>query len=204
MAPHRTILTPGGPLFLQNHCSSSLVERLRADSGLRAFARLPEREYALLLGLAQRPDCSLALAYTPVGEIVGQVTLAPVDGWWEGLSNVYEVAVEVSAPWRRLSVARQLLALVFAEEHLEQLIILGMGLSWHWDTEGLKISRFRYRELIEQLFAPHGFAEYQTSEANIQMDPANILLVRFGSNVAGEVMSQFFSRLFQSDTLPGW
>src|SRR5581483_12141598 len=101
----------------------------------RAFARLPEREYALLLGLAQHPDCSLALAYTPGGEIVGQVTLAPVDGWWEGLTNVHAVAVEVSAPWRRLGVARQLLTLAFAEEHLDNLIILGMGLSWHWDTE---------------------------------------------------------------------
>src|SRR5438046_167265 len=107
MTPHRTISTPAGPLFLQNHCPSSLVERLRADSGLRAFARLPEREYALLLGLAQRPDCSLALAYTSGGKIVGQVTLAPADGWWEGLTNVYESAIEVSAPWRGLGIARQ-------------------------------------------------------------------------------------------------
>jgi len=81
ISPHKTIATPVGPIFLQHHCPPSLVESLRAESGLRAFARLPEREHALLLGLARRSDSRLALAYTPAGEIVGQVTLAPVDAW---------------------------------------------------------------------------------------------------------------------------
>src|SRR6266699_1585079 len=79
VSPHQTIATPVVTIFLQYHCPPSLVESLRADSGLRAFARLPEREHALLLGLARRSDSRLALAYTAAGEIVGQVTLAPVD-----------------------------------------------------------------------------------------------------------------------------
>jgi len=203
ISPHKTIATPVGPIFLQHHCPPSLVENLRASSGLRAFARLPERERALLLGLARRSDSRLALAYTPTGEIVGQVTLAPVDAWWKGLANSYEIAVEVSSAWRKLGIARQLLALVFAQEPLERHIILGMGLSWHWDTEGLGINRFRYRELVAQLFAPYGFVEYLTSEANIRMDPANILMVRLGRDVDQRTLSQFFHRLLQSDTLPG-
>ncbi len=203
ISPHKTIATPVGPIYLQHHCPPSLVESLRAESGLRAFARLPEREHALLLGLARRSDSQLALAYTPTGEIVGQVTLAPVDAWWEGLANAYEIAVEVSSGWRKLGIARQLLALVFEQEHLEHHIILGMGLSWHWDTEGLGINRFRYRELVEQLFEPYGFVEYLTSEANIRMDPANILLVRLGRDVDQETLNHFFHRLLQSDTLPG-
>src|SRR6266571_2545056 len=150
VSPHQTIATPVGTIFLQYHCPPSLVESLRADSGLRAFARLPEREHALHLGMA-----------------------------------------------------RQLLALVFEQEALEHHIILGMGLSWHWDTEGLGINRFRYRELVKQLFAPYGFVEYLTSEANIRMDPANILLVRLGRAVDQETFNHFFHRLLQSDTLPG-
>lgn len=203
ISPHQTIATPVGPIFLQHRCSPSLVESLSVDSGLRAFARLPEREHALLLGLARRPDSMITLAYTPAGEIVGQVTLAPADAWWGGLGNSYEIAVEVSSGWRKLSIARQLLALVFEQESLEHHIILGMGLSWHWDTEGLGISRFRYRELVAQLFAPYGFVEYLTSEANIRMDPANILLVRLGRDVDQETLNYFFHRLLQSDTLPG-
>src|SRR6266487_429511 len=203
ISPHKTIATPVGLISLQYHCSPSLVESLRASSGLRAFARLPEREHALLLGLARRSDSRLALAYTPAGEIVGQVTLAPADAWWGGLANAYEIAVEVSSGWREFGIARHLLALVFEQEPLEHRIILGMGLSWHWDTEGLGINRFRYRQLVARLFAPYGFVEYMTSEANIRMDPANIPLVRLGRDVDRETLNQFFHRLLQSDTLPG-
>ncbi len=189
-SPHKTLATPAGVIFLQNHCSPSLVECLRTDSGLRAFARLPEREHALLLGLAQRTDCLLALAYTDAGEIIGQVTLAPIDDWWKGLPHAYEIAVEVSSAWRRQGIARELLTLIFEQELLEQRIIIGMGLSWHWDAEGLGISRFRYREVVAQLFASYGFSEYLTSEPNIRMDPANILLVRFGSATNQEAINQ--------------
>lgn len=200
----KSMATSVGPIFLQNHCPPALVESLKADCGLRAFARLPEREHALLLGLAQCSDCRLALAYTRSREIVGQVTLAPADSYWEGLANTYEIAVEVSTGWRNLGIARQLLELVFEREPLEHHIILGMGFSWHWDMEGLGINRFRYRQVVEQLFARYGFVEYLTSEANIRMDPANILLGRLGSAVDQQTINQFFQRLLQSDTLPGF
>jgi hypothetical protein len=65
------------------------------------------------------------------------------------------------------------------------------------------ISRFRYRELIARLFAAHGFAEYMTSEPNIRMDAANILVARLGSCLGEESMKRFFERLFQSELLPG-
>ena len=201
---YKSMTTPAGPIFLQDHCPPALVESLRADCGLRAFARLPEREHALLLGLAQRSDSRLALAYTHSREIVGQVTLAPVDDWWEGLENTYEIAIEVSTAWRNLGIARQLLTLVFEREPLERHIVLGMGLSWHWDMVGLGIDRFRYRQMVEQLFAPYGFVEYLTSEANIRMDPANILLGRLGSAVDEQAINQFFQCLLKSDILPGF
>ena len=195
--------TRAGPLFLRSCCSSSLVEGLQADEGLRAFARLPEREHQLLLSLARRPENRLTLAYTATGKIVGQATLAPVDGWWQDIGNAYEVAVEVSSCWRKLGIAHRLLSLALEFESLEEYLILGLGLSWHWDYEGLGMSRFQYREMIARLFAAHGFVEYLTSEPNIRMDPANILVVRPGSRLDGESMNQFFQRLFQSETLPG-
>jgi hypothetical protein len=92
---------------------------------------------------------------------------------------------------------------VFELDCLEDLIIIGMGLSWHWDTAGLGLTRFAYRAMIERLAAHYGFAEFLTSEENIRMDPANILLVRFGRRVAAATISQFYGRLLQSDTLPG-
>jgi GNAT superfamily N-acetyltransferase len=202
--PHQSIVeSPAAPLFLRDFCTAPFVESLKPGVGLRAFARLPEREHQLLRTIAERPDNILTLAYTQQGVIVGQVTLAPADSYWQGLTNTYEIAIEVSAGWRRRGIARQLLKQVFELECLEDLIIIGMGLSWHWDTDGLGLTRFAYRALIERLFTHYGFAEYLTSEQNIRMDPANIFLARLGRGVAATTISQFFDRLLQSDTLPG-
>src|SRR5215467_14389529 len=82
----KTFKTPAGPLFLRTCCTPSFVEELKVDEGLRAFARLPEREHSLLLSIAQKPGSRLTLAYTAAGTIVGQVTLAPLDGWWQNIT----------------------------------------------------------------------------------------------------------------------
>jgi GNAT superfamily N-acetyltransferase len=195
--------TAAGSVILHSFCPPSLVASLKTDRGLRAFARVAEREHQLLLGIAERPDCALTLAYTATGEIVGQVTLAPLDHWWQDIGNAYEIAVEVSAGWRRMGIALHLLSLALELESLEESLILGLGLSWHWDYAGLGITPFHYREMIGRLFAAHGFSEYLTSEPNIRMDPANILVARLGSRLAEESMNRFFERLLQSDTLPG-
>lgn len=187
--------TTAGPLILQSFCSPDLVVSLKAEQGLHAFAHFPEREHQLLLGIAERPDCALTLAYTPVGEIVGQVTLAPVDAWWQGVANTYEIAIEVSTHWRRLGIARQLLSLALEFNALEEMNLVTVGLSWHWDLKGLGLSPFRYRSLLAHILEPYTFFECLTDEPNIEMDPTNILLVRIGKNVEREVMNQVFRRL---------
>ncbi len=193
--------TKKGQLLLRDFCPPSLVERLTADSGLRAFARLPEREQKLLIGIARSPDCALTLAHTPTGEVVGQVTIAPGDVWWEGIDNIYEVAIEVSSNWRGLGIAHNLLAFALELDALEDMILFAIGLSWHWDVEGLGISFYRYRELIAHLFEAQGFTEYQTTEPNVSMEPANILLARVGNRVDPRVASQFYRRVLSSPNL---
>jgi GNAT superfamily N-acetyltransferase len=195
--------TLAGPVFLRTCCTPSFVEGLKVDDGLHAFARLPEREHQLLLSIAQKPESRLTLAYTAEGTIVGQATLAPLDSWWQDISNAYEIAVEVSSGWRKLGLAHQLLTYTLEFEFLEEYLILGLGLSWHWDYAGLGITPFDYRELIARLFASHGFTEYLTSEPNIRMDPANILVARLGNRLEEENIICFYQRLLQSETLPG-
>ena len=189
--------------MLRDFCPPSLVDRLTADVGLHAFARIPEREHQLLLNIAKRPDCALTLAHTPAGEIVGEVTLAPGDEWWEGLENVYEVGIEVSSNWRGLGIAKILLAFALDLDALEDIILFAMGLSWHWDMEGLGLSVFRYRELMARLFASQGFMEYPTTEPNVRMEPGNILLARIGKRVDQRVTSRFLSHLLSSPNISG-
>jgi YD repeat-containing protein len=199
----KTYKTAAGPLFLRSCCSPSFVEGLRVDEGLHVFARLPEREHQLLLSIAQQPGNRLTLAYNASGNIVGEVSLTPLDQWWRDIGNAYEIAVEIGSSWRKLGIAHHLLSFALEFESVEEYLIIGLGLSWHWDYEGLGMSRFHYREMLARLFAAHGFAEYQTSEPNIRMDPANILVARLGGRVDGESMNRFFQRLLQSKTLPG-
>jgi acetoin utilization deacetylase AcuC-like enzyme len=191
----KTLETPKGAVLLRDFCPPSLVERLRADSGLHAFARLPEREHQLLLDIAKSSDCELTLAHTPAGEIVGQVTIAPADEWWEGIDNLYEVAIEVSNNWRDARIARTMLSFALELDALEDMIFFAIGLVWHWDAEDLGISLYRYRQLIAHLFGTQGFVEYATSEPNVSMEPANVLLARIGSRVDKHVANQFINRL---------
>src|SRR6266550_668498 len=190
-----TFETAAGSLILQSFCPPSLVASLKVDRGLRAFARVPEREHQLLLGIAERPDCALTLAYTSTGEIVGQVTLVPADGWWQGVANTYELAKEVSSSWRRLGIARQLLSLTLEHHTLEEMSLVAIGLSWHWDLKGSGLSPFRYRSLFAHILEPYRFFECLTDEPNIGLDPANILLVRIGKRVEQEAMNQLFQRM---------
>jgi len=204
-APSRStsLETARGLLLLRDFCPPSLLERLHADAGLHAFARLPEREWQLLLNVARSPDCALTLAHTPAGEIVGQVTIAPGDAWWEGLDDVYEVAIEVSTHWRDQHLASRLLAFALELDALEDMILFAVGLAWHWDTEGLNMSMYRYRELIVRLFASQGFVEYPTSEPNVRMEPANVFLARIGKRVDARQSSRFLNRVMSAPTLPG-
>ena len=109
----------------------------------------------------------------------------------------------MSSSWRRLGIARQLLAFALELDALEDMILFAMGLAWHWDTEGLGLNIYRYRQLISRLFATQGFVEYPTTEPNITMEPANILLARIGKRVDQRVVSRFLNHLLSSPNLAG-
>jgi acetoin utilization deacetylase AcuC-like enzyme/GNAT superfamily N-acetyltransferase len=187
----KTLETKRGTVLLRDFCPPSLVERLRVERELHAFARRPEGEHQLLLSIAKSPDSELTLAHTPTGEIIGQVTIAPLDAWWEGLENAYEVAIEVSSNWRGLGLARHLLAFALELDALEDMLLFGIGLSWHWDMEGLGITPYRYRQMLIHLFASQGFTPYDTTEPNVMMELANVLLVRIGKRVAARDRERF-------------
>lgn len=145
----------------------------------------------------------LTIAYTPAGTIIGHMALCPVDSWWQNLEHTYEIGLEVSSNWRQLGIAHQLMQLVFAEAAYEEVIVLGMGLCWHWDMTGLSLNPFEYREMLERFCAAYGFMEYLTTEPNIRMNPANIFLARLGKDVDQTAIQHFFHCLLRSNTLPG-
>ena len=103
--------------------------------------------------------------------------------------------MEVSSPWRRLGIARQLLSLTLEHHAVEEMILVAVGLFWHWDLKGKGLSPFRYRSLIAHILESYHFFECLTDEPNVGLDPVNILLVRIGKRVKREVMDQSFQRM---------
>jgi len=79
--------------------------------------------------------------------------------------------------------------------------MIAIGLAWHWDTEGVGLPAFEYRRLITRLFTLYGFKEYPTTEPNICMDLANILVVRIGRRVDLQAVGQLLNRLLEGPLL---
>jgi hypothetical protein len=110
----------------------------------------------------------------------------------------------VSSHWRGLHIAEKLLAFALELDALEDMIFFAMGLSWHWDIEGLGMPPRRYRQVIARLFGSQGFKEYETTEPNVSSEPTNILLARIGSRVDPSVAAQFLTRLRSSQRHVRW
>jgi acetoin utilization deacetylase AcuC-like enzyme len=191
----RTLETERGPILLRDWCPPSLVERLHPDEGLKAFARRADREQALLKRIASSPASELVVAHTPEGLLIGQVSICTADDWWEGIPDLYEVAIEISAEWRKLGLSKALLQFALEPDYFEEVILYALGFAWHWDLEGLGIGSTSYAQIIRRLFESVGFEKMAASEPNLHMDPANIFLARIGKNVSPETVAQFRARL---------
>ena len=191
----QSLETERGTILLRDWCPPSLVERLQPDEGLRSFARRADREQELLKRISARPDSELIVAHTPEGVMVGQVSVARADGWWEGIEDLYEVAIEVSAHWRKLGLASALLTFALESAYFEELILFALGYAWHWDVEETGLPSMRYGAMIRGLFQKVGFEQMYANEPNLHMDPANIFLARIGKRADPAAVAQFRARL---------
>jgi acetoin utilization deacetylase AcuC-like enzyme len=195
-----TLESARGQLFLRDLCPPSLIDRLRADAGLVAFTRQPEREHAILQHVASSGHGSLAVAHTASGVIVAQIVITPAEDWWRDLPGLYELSFETSRDWRRMGIARRLVDFCFQPAWMEHVIVLAMGLDWHWDLDGTGLDVNSYGAVLRSLFQPVGFRKVPTSEPNVAMHASNLLLVRVGSNVSPARQAALDEALFS----PPW
>jgi hypothetical protein len=108
---------------------------------------------------------------------------------------LYEVALEVSANWRKLGLSKALLQFALEPDSFEEVILYALGFVWHWDLEAVGLSSTSYAQMIRRLFEQAGFEKMGTTEPNIRLDPANIFLARIGRKVSPEKAAQFRLRL---------
>jgi hypothetical protein len=96
------------------------------------------------------------------------------------------LSIETSRDWGRIGLACGLLDFTIQASWIEHLILLAMGLDWHWDLQGAGVDAPGYREVLRSLLEPAGFRPVRTSEPNITMHTSNLLLVRVGTLVSVE------------------
>lgn len=128
--------------------------------------------------------------------------VAPVDGggkWsrrWEALRDVREGAIEVARGFRNAGVARRLLAEVTSTSRLDDAILIGEALVWHWDLKGVGSSANVYRTRLLALLCAAGFRRYETDETEISASEHNFLVARIGPRVSDYSRRAFEAALF--------
>jgi acetoin utilization protein AcuA len=152
---------------------------------------------------AQTTDGRLVLARAMNHLIVGYALIARPDTrerWGDpSAPEVWELGmIEVARGWRGRDIGGQLLRGCFADGRYDDRIVLATAYSWHWDLDGIQLSKDEYRAALLRLFGSEGFRQLATNEPNVQEDPANQLLVRIGPQVTPEARARFLN-LLQTD-----
>ncbi|MDY6908191.1 MAG: GNAT family N-acetyltransferase [Chloroflexota bacterium] len=198
--------TERGTIRLKTHCPPQLIEGMELDAGIGVFPHYRsivwDRER--LARIAALEGANVVLAYTDEGKIVGYIAFSypgPNERWHrDGAGTIYELgSIEVSRDWRRMGIATRMVELAMADDSLEDRIVLLTGYSWHWDLQMAGLKKPGYRTMLMNLFRPYGFRQYYTTEANINLDPYNVLLARIGSRVSEDERERFLDLLFTSD-----
>jgi acetoin utilization protein AcuA len=70
------------------------------------------------------------------------------------------------------------------------------GYCWHWDLDQTGLSAYAYRNMLVRLFRPFDFRVYLTTNPEITMSSANVLMARIGKQVTPAQIERFQKMLF--------
>ncbi|EFM12912.1 GCN5-related N-acetyltransferase [Paenibacillus curdlanolyticus YK9] len=172
-------------------------ERLQAyhmHAGLHAFRR-PADQLAALIEIAALPEGRIIVCRD--GEtIIGYVTFHypdELERWSDaGMVDLIELgAVEVAAEYRSGGIGKRMIQTAFADGQLDRMIVYTTEYYWHWDLEGMKLSVWEYRGMMERVMQSIGMIWFATDDPEICSHPANCLMVRVGPDVPLASVEQF-------------
>lgn len=202
--PHeQTLLSPHGQLRIIRTCSPDVLRTLSLDTGIGRFARYRSIISGVntLEKVAVLPDANVTITISSAQQIVGYIECSypdAVEGWRDNADGLcYELgAIEVSRNWRRLGLAREMVATIVADAFIETKVFFLTGYSWHWDTDQTGLSVYAYRNVLVRLFRPFGFQVYLTNNPEIRMSSANVLMARLGRSLTAQQRERFQKMLF--------
>lgn len=186
--------TEKGTIIIEGPLTPEQLKKHTFHKGLVAF-RPPEEQKKALIDIAGFPEGRVIVARDEQ-TIVGYVTYLypdPLESWSEGnMENLLELgAIEVSPPYRGLSIGKQLLLLSMMDDAMEDYIIISTEYYWHWDLKGTGLNVWQYRKIMERMMAAGGLEPCATDDPEICSHPANCLMVRIGKRVDEESIEQF-------------
>ncbi|TCS95063.1 GNAT family N-acetyltransferase [Hazenella coriacea] len=188
------ISTSHTTLIVEGPVPSQQIAAYRFHEGLVAF-RQPEEQKEALIGIASLPEGRIIIVRD--GDcIVGYVTFLypdPLERWSEGkMIDLLELgAIEIAAPYRHGGIGKEMLRTAFADDYMENYIVISTEYYWHWDLKGTGLSVWEYRKVMEKLMGSVGMQWFATDDPEITAHPANCLMARVGKNVPLDSVEQF-------------
>ena len=194
----RTVPTDEGEVSIVGVTPPDLLEELQIDGMMKAF-RPAKRQKEALVDISKLADGKVTTAQIN-GEIIGYVTFHPPDSferWSQGPDHVLELgAIEVAPRFRHTGISRHMLEVSFADDHMEDYIVLTTEYYWHWDLDGTGMLIWDYRDFMRRIMEHIGMEVKETDEEEICSHPANILMARYGKNVPEKKIKAFEDLLY--------
>ncbi|UCD81030.1 MAG: hypothetical protein JSW26_06275 [Desulfobacterales bacterium] len=189
---------PFGDVQIRSFCTPDDLDGLEFDAGFSTGTG----NKSLFTGgesirlQAKQPDTNLVLAISCDNHIIGFAILAypaPGERWADlGPGIMMEIkAIEVVRRCRSAGIAGDMLKMLLDHPRIEDKIVYMVGFSWTWDLSGARMTGEQYRQMLLNLFEPHGFEQYQTNEPNICLRPENLFMCRIGQNITDVIINRF-------------
>jgi len=192
------LTTPRGDVRIRTFCSPEEIGKCTFDRrfALHDHYKSLYTSRELLEKSAQQPDANVVLALAKRNHIIGYGVLAYPDPGerWADLEpgTMMEVtAIEVCRSRRSCKIAPAIVKMMVAHPSVEGKIVYMVGYSWTWDLNGTRKTAQQYRQMLINLFKPHGFQEYQTNEPNICLRPENMFMCRVGNKINQVILDRF-------------
>ncbi|MED1954538.1 N-acetyltransferase [Brevibacillus centrosporus] len=191
----------GRELLIEGPISGSELASYRFDDGLKAF-RIPEQQHQALIEIADLPEGRIIVARED-DLVLGYVTFLhpdPLERWSQAkLPDLLELgAIEISHLIRAGGVAKKLLEVSFADDAMEDYIIITTEYYWHWDLKGTGLDVWQYRKVMEKVMGSVGMVWMATDDPEICSHPANCLMAKIGKRVPPESVEAFDGMRFQN------
>ncbi|MHB1419930.1 MAG: GNAT family N-acetyltransferase [Bacillota bacterium] len=176
--------TPSGEVSVHGPITAEELEEMSLDPGLKAF-RPADRQLKALINIATMPEGRVFVASRD-DLIVGYVTFhlpGELERWGQAsIPFLLEMGgLEISPRWRTYGIAGAILQYAFCD--MEGWIVFSTEYAWHWDLEGSGLNVWEYKDKLRNLLSKVGLVCCTTDDPEICYHPANMLTVRYGSQV---------------------